>query len=223
MRHKGLGVVFVMVLLALPACGTEDGREAVSLEPHSLELEDASGSIPDAYGETYLKAVDGNGSDSTVYSLIYLDDDDIPELVALDRGDDSYSVYTVRDGELFCVADSLVTVEMTYYERSGVFAAFSRWNGGGDEGGYGYSYYQISGDQTITEETQSVLSFSYNAIYNEEGAYTGQGVTDYFHMGREVDEASYREAQAGLGIVDGEGRPCIENGCSKEEIIELLK
>lgn len=69
-------------------------------------------------------------------------------------------------------------MELTCFERSGFIAEFSCWNGGGDEGGYGQYFYQVSGDRTLTDEDQPILGFSYNAVYDDEGIYTGTGVTE---------------------------------------------
>lgn len=192
-----------------PASGASTGTQSVV------------GGSSDAYGDIYLRKVNENESNARRYSLIYLDVDEIPELV-INMGDESYSIYTVKDNELFCLADSVGTVELTYFERSGVIAVFSRWNGGGDEGGYGSSYYQTSRDRTLTYDDQPVLSYSYNASYDEKGIYMGTGVTDYFYMGQEIDEAAYQEKMKSLGIAEGEDRLCMENSYSKEEITALL-
>jgi len=69
-----------------------------------------------------------------MFSLIYLDEDDISEWVILDRTWDKYSLYTVRNGNAECLADSMTTVEMTYYKHKNIVAAFSRAKSGGDEG-----------------------------------------------------------------------------------------
>lgn len=290
MKWKIVACILITAVLILPACGIgDDAGEPMSLEPHSLEADNATGvsdinggsgsvaagtdgtvsagkgneasgsgsmengtgqgtaasvvgteseqSVPASgagvgtqpsstgssrtYRDIYSQKVNENDSTAKVYSLIYLDADEIPELV-IHMGDESYSIYTVKDNELFCVADSVGTVELTYFERSGVIAAFSRWNGGGDEGGYGSSYYRISGDRTLTDGDEPVLSYSYNATYDDKGVYTGTGVTDYFYMGQEIDEAAYEEKMKSLGIAEGEDRLCMENSRSKEEIIAVL-
>ncbi len=171
------------------------------------------------YREIYQQAVADSVGEAKVFSLIYLDGDDIPELVVLDREFDSYSIYTVKDGALFCMLDLMTTVEMNYFERSGTFYTFARWNGGGDEGGYGRSYFQVSAEKTITEETEAVLYDAYNALYDADGSFTGQGVTDYYYMGELTDEATYRELLGSLGVTEGGGRPCAENAVGKEEML----
>lgn len=181
----------------------------------------AAGISSGTYGDIYLRKVNENDGAARRYSLIYLDADEIPELV-VSMGDESYSIYTVKGNELFCMADSVGTVELTYFERSGIIATFSRWNGGGDEGGYGSSYYQTSGDRTLTYDDQPVLGYSYNASYDEKGVYMGTGVTDYFYMGQGIDEAAYEEKMKSLGIAEGEDRLCMEKSYSKEEIAVLL-
>lgn len=175
------------------------------------------------YHEIYRQAVTEHTGEAVVFALIYLDSDDIPELVVLDRGYDSYSIYTVKDNVLFCMADSLTTAELTYFERSGILCEFSRWNGGGDEGGYGRSYYQVSVDSAITSDTIPVLHDTYNAVYNDEGAYAGAGVINYYHMEQEIDETAYKEMESSLGIVEGEDRPCAENAVDGETLLSLLE
>lgn len=174
------------------------------------------------YREIYQQAVADDIGEAKVFSLIYLDGDDIPELVVLDREFDSYSIYTVKDGALFCMLDQIVAVEMNYFERSGTFYTFARWNGGGDEGGYGRSYFQVSAEKTITEETGAVLNDAYNALYDEDGNFTGQGVTDYYYMGELTDEATYRELLGSLGVTEDGGRLCAENAVGKEEMLAQL-
>lgn len=207
------------------AAGATDSRGSDSASADtagSTDTRAAAEKLSDTDRAIYLQAVSESEGNAKGYALIYLDADHIPELVVHDRENDCYSIYTVKDQEIFCMADSLFTVELTYFERSGVIASFSRWNGGGDEGGYGSSYDQVSRDRTLTNEDQAVLSYSYNATYNEKGEYTGTGVTDYFYMGKEIDEAAYREKMAGLGIAEGEDQRCMEGSCEKEEMISFL-
>lgn len=176
----------------------------------------------ETYREIYQQAVADFVGEAKVFSLIYLDGDDIPELVVLDREFDSYSIYTFKDGALFCMLDLMTAVEMNYFERSGTFYSFARWNGGGDEGGYGRSYFQVSAEKTITEETGAVLNDAYNALYDEDGNFTGQGVTDYYYMGELTDEAAYRELLGSLGVTEDGGRPCAENAVGEEEMLAQL-
>lgn len=170
----------------------------------------------------YREVVEQNNT-GMFFSLINLNGDEIPELVMGDRGNDRYSIYTIKDGVAICLVDSMTTVELTYFEGSGIIAAFARWNGGGDEGGYGRQYYQTSVDRTLTDEDIPILSYSYNAIYDQEGVYTGKGDTDYFYMGQETDEASYNEILETLRITENGGRPCMENAVSEEEMLDTLR
>lgn len=178
----------------------------------------------DGYRSIYRQVVT-DSDENTVFSLIYLNDDDIPELVASKDGE-SYSIYTVKDGTLHCMVDSLFTVELTYFEQNGIVVTFSRWNGGGDEGGYGRNYYQVSESGTIGDSVIGAnpdLSYSYNAVYDENGAYTGEGITDYFYEGQQIDEATYLEMSQTLGITEGGDRLCMENAVRREEMLEQLR
>lgn len=179
-------------------------------------------SEPDISLAAYQKTVEESAA-GMVFSLIDLDGDEIPELAAGDRGNDRYSIYTIKDGTVFCLVDSMTTAELTYFEGSGIIAAFASWNGGGDEGGYGRQYYQTSVDRTLTDGDIPLLSYSYNAVYDEEGAYTGKGVTLYLFMGQEIDEPTYNEIQKTLGVTGDSGRLCLENAFFAEEMLNILR
>ncbi|MCM1191109.1 MAG: hypothetical protein NC123_03235 [Butyrivibrio sp.] len=210
---------------AANAPGTDRDAQDAAREPGDIsgagpgtskELADAA-KAPVSAAAVYEQIV-RESTDATAFSLIYLDDDDIPELVAGDRGNDVYSVYTARDGRAVCLINSLSTVEFTYYERKGVIAVFDRWNGGGDEGGYGWTYYH----ETIADGFMPVLGYTYNAVYDENGVYTGEGVTQYFYMGDEVDMAMYDKTLESWGIAEEISMPCLENAVSAEEMLGWL-
>lgn len=75
----------------------------------------------------------------------------------------------------------------------------------------------------MTDDDIPLLSYSYNATYDEEGAYTGKGVTDYFYMGQETDESMYNEILTALGITDEGGRLCLENAVLAEDMLNILR
>lgn len=197
--------------------GEQDSDAGSELVPSEKEEVSESEVSLAAYRETVEKAETG-----IVFSLINLDGDEIPELVAGDRGNDKYFIYTIKDGTVFCLVDSMTTAELTYFESSGIIAAFASWNGGGDEGGYGRQYYQTSGNQTLTDGDTPLLSYSYNAVYDEQGAYTGKGITEYFYMGQETDESSYNEIWKALGIAEDGGRLCLENAVVADEMLDMI-
>lgn len=174
------------------------------------------------YQKVYAQAVTASENEYVLYSLIFLDDDDTPELVAYDSYYLTYSIYTVKDDALFCLADALDTVELTYFERTGILCEFARWNGGGDEGGYGRSYYRIYHDCTLTDDDAPILNYVYNAVYDENDVYTGEGITEYFSMGEETDETSYEKLAESLGISDRDERACSENALGREEMLTFL-
>lgn len=177
---------------------------------------------PRGYQEIYAQAVAKQTDSYALFSLICLDDDDIPELVVYNSYFLTYSVYTVKDDELFCLADSLDTVELTYFERTGILCEFARWNGGGDEGGYGRSYYQAAKDKTLANGDTPLLSYVYNAVYDGENNDTGKGITEYYHLGEQTDEASYESLVGSLGIMETEEKACAENAMEQDEMLTLL-
>lgn len=118
------------------------------------------------------------------------------------------------------MVDAMATVEMGYFERSGIVSTFARWNGGGDEGGYGWYYYQVSTDRAIVDGDLPVLHDTYDAVYDEGGKWTGTGITKYFYMDQEIDESAYQQKQKELGIKEGNGISV--NGIEKKEIMNQL-
>ena len=213
-----------------PASPSGDEKEESAKPEVDTELPDAepekqssvSDESSDTYREIYRQLVTEMEGDALTFSLIYLDNDDIPELAVCDRGYEAYSIYTVKDGRTFCMMDAMTTVEMAYFERGGVVSTFARWNGGGDEGGYGWYYYQVSGDKTLVDGDLPTLYFTYDAVYDEEGNWTGEGVTKYYHMDQEIDEAAYQQMMNELGIVEGNEKVLANNALGKVEMLDQL-
>lgn len=241
MRKKQIALI-LPILLLLTACGFTDSEppqtsvpvdsavqapisETLAQPESETELQSAvpatDTQLPD-YQKIYAQAVTENTNENTLFSLIYLDDDNLPELVIYDSYYLTYSIYTLKDNALFCLADSLSTVELTYFERTGILCEFARWNGGGDEGGYGRSYYLAAKDRTLTDSDTPILNYVYNAVYDEKNIYTGEGITEYFHLGEETDEASYERFAEDLGITDNDEKACSAHALSKDEMLAFL-
>ncbi len=183
------------------------------------------GSAAPQYARIYLPVVEGWDDDmgSVWFSLLYLDDDGIPELVVGDDYFGCYSIYTVKGDTAFCLVDALTTVSLGYYEKTGVVAAFSRWDGGGDEGGYGKSYFLTGKDGTVTEDSMPALRFSYHGISDAEGNYTGEGITEYYDGEEETDKQSFQNRMSELGIVEGNEKVCQESLWRKAEMLDYLR
>lgn len=204
-----------------PAEEREDGEAETASKDDLTDEEKQMPVLEDVsamYREIYKQIITQVESDTISFSLIYLDEDEIPELAVCDRGYDTYSIYTVKEGAAFCMADAITAVELEYFERSGIISMFARWNGGGDEGGYGWYYYQVSTDKTIADGDLPVLYDTYDAVYDEEGNWTGAGITKYYYMDQEIDEGAYRQKLEELGIQEGKGIPV--SGVEKKEILE---
>lgn len=204
---------------APPAANPKDTEPPVSEMQTAAPAADAQLHV---YQKVYAQAVTETTDENMLFSLIYLNDDDIPELVVYDSYYLTYSIYTIQDDALFCLAEALGTVELTYYERTGILCEFARWNGGGDEGGYGRYYYQTADDRTLADSDAPLLHYVYNAVYDEENEYTGEGITEYFYLDEETDEASYEKTLESLGIADGDEKVCSENALEKENMLALL-
>lgn len=210
-------ILYLMTIYLSSCTAPENGGMAAG-DLDSATLEGLPFSVKNPLA-AYRRTVEESG-DGISFCLINLDGDEIPELVATDNA--AYSIYTIKDGEVFCLVDSEYTVSFTYFEGKGVIAGFDRWNGGGDEGGYGWYYDLVSTDKTLTGGETSLLSFEYNAVYDENGEYTGEGVTKYFYMGQEIDETAYREFMDTLGISEDDDIG-LENLVSAEEILEVIQ
>ena len=203
-----------------PSAVEENAEEVSTSDMEETEIPEENAPTGD-YHEVYEWIVEKEEGDNPYFSLIYLDEDDIPELVAWDHDYINRSVYTVKDDMVFCLIDSMSTVG--YFEYSGIIAAFESWNGGGDEGGYGWSYYQISGDKTLTNDDEPILSYEYNAVNDEEGNWTGEGVTQYYHLGQEIDEETYRQMADELGIAEECREGFWHDSHEKPEMLVYLK
>ncbi len=207
-------LISILYLSLLSACGITGSNE-------NKENTMSTATAPSSpYRQIYAPIVDAQ-TDNALFSFIYLDDDDIPELVVCDMYYGWYSIYTIKEDSPFCLVDSMNTVEMTYFKQTGIISSFARWNGGGDEGGYGKSYYQISKSETLTDDSIPLLQFSYNAIYDENGTYTGEGNTEYYYMGENTDETFYQEMLASLKAVEDRETVCLENAFEAEEMPSL--
>lgn len=205
-----LSLIFLSLLLC--ACKTSNTNTTVEQE--------VSSEYP-AYVQMYLQIINNDDMEKNKFSLIYLDDDDIPELVIFDGYSSKYSIYTIKDGDIKCLVDSMITVEMTYYERKNIISTFYRWNGGGDEGGYSREYYQMGQYfEVLTDDYTPSLQIIYNAVYNENGEWSGTGITNYYEKGKEIDEVTYNQIIAEFNIaqdkritpifIDKGGFICIE-------------
>ncbi len=227
-RNLLIGILGITVIM-LSACGVKNETAADDLTETASSSDTEESATPEEtaptgdYREIYEWIVEKEEGDYLYFSLNYLNEDDIPELVVWNHYDMDYSVYTVKDGKPFCLIDSMPTVELDYYEYSGIVAAFARWNGGGDEGGYGWSYYQINGDKTLTYDDEPMLSFSYDAVNDEEGNWTGEGITQYYHLGQEIDEATYQQMADELGIIEENREGVGHNSYDKPEMLLFLK
>lgn len=212
--------MFLLALSSLMLCVCQAGDKGVEPEQdHPAEVQQ----IIQAYSPIITDCDIKNAE----FSLIYLDDDAVPELVILDRYYNRYSIYTVKDSSAICLVDYITTVEMSYYEHCGVISAFYRWNGGGDEGSYANAYYQIDQhSEPLTDDSIPDFEFTYKAVYDENGQWTGTGTVNYSAKGEEIDEAAYHQIETDLNILQTDERSCFSetSECfTKDELLLYLE
>lgn len=176
--------------------------------------------------QAYLPVIANIDIEDAAFSLIFLDSDTIPELVVLDRYLDQYSVYTIKKDSAICLIDSLTTVEMSYFEKENIISAFFRWNGGGDEGGYANRYYQLDQySEPLTDDFVPSFEFTYNAVYDINGEWTGEGITEYYKNGERIDETTYHQIFVDFNISQNDDVNCSSENIqhfTKEEMLTYL-
>lgn len=176
--------------------------------------------------QAYLPVIANIDIEDAAFSLIFLDSDTIPELVVLDRYLDQYSVYTIKEDSAICLIDSLTTVEMSYFEKENIISAFFRWNGGGDEGGYANRYYQLDQySEPLTDDFVPSFEFTYNAVYDINGEWTGEGITEYYKKGERIDETAYNQIFVDFNISQNDDVSCSSENVqhfTRDEILEYL-
>lgn len=176
--------------------------------------------------QAYLPVIANIDIEDAAFSLIFLDSDTIPELVVLDRYLDQYSVYTIKEDSAICLIDSLTTVEMSYFEKENIISAFFRRNGGGDEGGYANRYYQLDQySEPLTDDFVPSFEFTYNAVYDINGEWTGEGITEYYKKGERIDETAYNQIFVDFNISQNDAVSCSSENIqhfTRDEILEYL-
>lgn len=176
--------------------------------------------------QAYLPIVANNDIEDAAFSLIFLDNDTIPELVVLDRYWDKYSVYTIKNDSAVCLIDSITTVEMSYFENRNIISTFFRWNGGGDEGGYANRYYQLEQySEPLTDNFIPSFEFIYSAVYDINGEWTGEGITEYYKNGERIDETTYHQIFVDFNISQNDDVNCSSENIqhfTKEEMLTYL-
>ncbi len=125
---RGIIIVIIIAGIFLTACGGGGGEETeqesqVKAQPElhteiqtetQSEIQDDAQSKPendsDNWAQAYLSLIaemqDDGTSDEMNYSLIYINDDDIPELVFNWKDGSAVSVCTWQDGQVYTVMDS---------------------------------------------------------------------------------------------------------------------
>ena len=213
--------VFSLALICctLCACQTKNTKdteqEQSSLPEHNIEI------------QAYLPVVANNDAEDVMFSLIFLDNDTIPELVAFDQYGDKYSVYTIKNGSAVCLVDSITTVEMSYFEKENIICTFFRWNGGGDEGGYANRYYQLEQySEPLTDDFVPSFEFTYNAVYDINGEWTGEGITEYYKKGERIDETTYNQIFVNFNISQNNDVSCSSENIqhfTRDEILTYIQ
>lgn len=212
--------VFSLLLICCMLCACQTNNTK------NTEQEQSNLSEPKIDIQAYLPIIVNNNVEDAMFSLIFLDNDTIPELVVLDRYWDKYSVYTIKNDTAVCLVDSITTVEMSYFEKKNTVCTFSRWNGGGDEGGYTNRYYQLEQySEPIADDFMPSFEFTYNAVYDINGEWTGEGITEYYEKGNKIDETTYNQIFDDFNISQNDEMSCFSENTrrfTKDEMITYL-
>lgn len=182
--------------------------------------------------EIYRQLITEYG-DEDIFSLVYLDDDDIPELLINEqepyygRYYVIYTIYTITGDHPFCMVDHCYfgnLESLSFYERCGILGSFDRWNNGLSHSRH---YYQVSHDQTITEDTRPILYYVYT-VQTDKNDQVIDEATECYYMDQEIDMETYEKLCNHLGFsnftdygVDAayvNEIPCYE----KEELLAIL-
>ena len=100
MEFKRNGILYLSLLSACGITGSNENKE------NTMSTATAPSS---PYRQIYTPIVDAQ-TDNALFSFIYLDDDDIPELVVCDMDYGWYSIYTIKEDSPFCLVDYINTV-----------------------------------------------------------------------------------------------------------------
>lgn len=182
---------------------------------------ESPGNLQTTYREVYKKKLE-NLSNDMAFSFIYLDDNDIPELAAC-KDESVYSIYTVRDGALVCIADSIETEHLSYYERQNIICASVGYKEGSVE--KRNSYYQISSEGILTNDSQPIVERSNDILYDENGNWIDEETPNrYRYMGQNTNRKTYDKICKELGITEDMEMKgmCTGNSLEKEISLELL-
>ena len=160
--------------------------------------------IKENWKKAYIEQVETSYNENPEYmfSLVYIDDDEIPELV-VDFEGNYLSVYTYKNDKMMCSWDKATygvggCVEYEYEPKENLIGCFSQ-NGPSD---FGYSYFSIAKDKVILPSyTLSAKCLDENGqIIDDTGA-----VEDwhYFYTpgdgeGCEISEAEFNEKNVEL-------------------------
>lgn len=210
--------VFSLVLFCCTLCACQTNNTK------NTEQEQNNLSEPKINIQAYLPIVANNDIENATFSLIFLDNDTIPELVILDRYWDKYSVYTIKKDSAICLIDSITTVEMSYFEKENIISTFFRWNGGGNEGGYANRYYQLDQySEPLTDDFVPSFESTYNAVYDIDGEWTGEGITEYYKKGDGIDETTYNQIFVDFNISQNDDVSCFSENIQHFTRDEMLK
>lgn len=170
MRSAALRIVLLTIFfLVLCACQVDSRRNDRPEQNRPVEVQQ--------FIQAYSSIIIDSDMEGAVFSLIYLDNDTIPELVVLDRS-------------------------------------------------YASAYYQMDQHpETLTDDSIPDLEFTYNAVYDEGGQWTGTGTIEYSAKGGEIDEAAYHQILAGFNISQADEISCFSESSecfTKDEILWYL-
>ena len=136
----------------------------------------------------YKKILQNHPKKYRHFSLIYLDNNDVPELVVYDNDITESYIYTYYDTAVkeidFVALIEMVEHEFCYYEKTGVYKS-SDWYDGGPTGGWYKVYYnKLENGKVKTLDIYCEIDVGYSSpsFYgNKNGKITEQEFNDYLN------------------------------------------
>lgn len=155
-------------------------------DSNGLKFKDISDKIESL--TSYKKLLQNHPKKYRYFSLIYLDNNDVPELVVYDNDITESYIYTYYDNAVkeidFVALIETVEHEFCYYEKTGVYKSSDYYDGGPTGGWYKVYYNKLENGKVKTLDIYCEIDAGYSSpsFYgNKNGKITEQEFKDYLN------------------------------------------